>query len=178
MKERTGTDTPDGSDHSTIATCRPIGHLPTHAAAQVAIDTPAKSSVGEKIYGGDRPTTEKQTDSLQDGSAEPGTASTVQASLRRTATREIENCDTTDHERTTAENQERPGEAGWRTSGRASNGGQEESRVESDGAADAAHIKKEPQLQDQTNLLPTKQVVLVCIGLTCALFCSNLDQTM
>jgi hypothetical protein len=36
----------------------------------------------------------------------------------------------------------------------------------------------EAQLQDQTNLLPVKQVIFVFIGLTCALFCSLLDQTM
>lgn len=38
--------------------------------------------------------------------------------------------------------------------------------------------KVAPTLQDQTNLLPVKQVILVFIGLTCALFCSLIDQTM
>ncbi|WVQ70952.1 hypothetical protein IAR50_000477 [Cryptococcus sp. DSM 104548] len=38
--------------------------------------------------------------------------------------------------------------------------------------------KKEVELQDQTNLLPTKQVIFVFCGLTCALFCSLLDQTI
>jgi len=38
--------------------------------------------------------------------------------------------------------------------------------------------KKAIELPDQTNLLPTKQVVFVFMGLTCALFCSLLDQTM
>jgi hypothetical protein len=38
--------------------------------------------------------------------------------------------------------------------------------------------KKVPELQDQTNLLPVKQVILVFVGLTCALFCSLIDQTM
>ena len=38
--------------------------------------------------------------------------------------------------------------------------------------------KKEVELQDQTNLLPLRQVMLVFTGLTCALFCSLLDQTM
>ena len=38
--------------------------------------------------------------------------------------------------------------------------------------------KDEPLLQDQTNLLPTRQVILVFIGLCVALFCSLLDQTM
>ncbi len=38
--------------------------------------------------------------------------------------------------------------------------------------------KKKIELQDQTNLLPTKQVIFVFMGLTCALFCSLLDQTM
>ncbi|WVW82409.1 hypothetical protein I302_104416 [Kwoniella bestiolae CBS 10118] len=38
--------------------------------------------------------------------------------------------------------------------------------------------KKEPELQDQTNLLPVKQVIAVFLGLTCALFCALLDQTI
>lgn len=38
--------------------------------------------------------------------------------------------------------------------------------------------KEAPKLQDQTNLLPVKQVILVFVGLTCALFCSLIDQTM
>jgi hypothetical protein len=38
--------------------------------------------------------------------------------------------------------------------------------------------KKEIVLQDQTNLLPARQVVFVFVGLTCAIFCSLLDQTM
>ncbi|UOH80176.1 hypothetical protein LQV05_002825 [Cryptococcus neoformans] len=38
--------------------------------------------------------------------------------------------------------------------------------------------KKKFELQDQTNLLPTKQVIFVFVGLTCALFCSLLDQTI
>lgn len=33
-------------------------------------------------------------------------------------------------------------------------------------------------LQDQTNLLPTKQVLMVFVGLTASIFCSLLDQTM
>lgn len=33
-------------------------------------------------------------------------------------------------------------------------------------------------LQDQTNILPMKQLILVFVGLSCALFCSLLDQTM
>ncbi|OCF31076.1 tetracycline efflux protein [Kwoniella heveanensis BCC8398] len=38
--------------------------------------------------------------------------------------------------------------------------------------------RKEVELQDQTNLLPAKQVMLVFVGLTAALFCSLLDQTI
>ena len=38
--------------------------------------------------------------------------------------------------------------------------------------------RKEVVLQDQTNLLPVKQIILVMVGLSCALFCSLLDQTM
>ncbi|KAK4689712.1 MFS transporter, DHA2 family, glioxin efflux transporter, partial [Tremellales sp. Uapishka_1] len=37
---------------------------------------------------------------------------------------------------------------------------------------------KAVQLQDQTNLLPVKQVILIFCGLTCALFCSLIDQTI
>lgn len=33
-------------------------------------------------------------------------------------------------------------------------------------------------LQDQTNLLPVRQVLVVFVGLSMALFCSLLDQTM
>jgi len=33
-------------------------------------------------------------------------------------------------------------------------------------------------LQDQTNLLPVRQVIVIFMGLNCALFCSLLDQTM
>jgi hypothetical protein len=39
-------------------------------------------------------------------------------------------------------------------------------------------IGKATELQDQTNLLPTKQVILVFVGLTFSLFGSLLDQTM
>jgi hypothetical protein len=38
--------------------------------------------------------------------------------------------------------------------------------------------KKQLELQDQTNLLPVKQVITVFVGLSMALFCSLLDQTM
>jgi hypothetical protein len=44
--------------------------------------------------------------------------------------------------------------------------------------AEEVSNKKPPELQDQTNLLPVKQVILVFVGLTCALFCSLIDQTM
>jgi len=46
------------------------------------------------------------------------------------------------------------------------------------GAEEISEKKKAPVLQDQTNLLPVKQVILVFVGLTCALFCSLIDQTM
>jgi hypothetical protein len=46
-------------------------------------------------------------------------------------------------------------------------------------AADLSGVcMDEATLQDQTNLLPTKQVLMVFIGLTVAIFCSLLDQTM
>lgn len=54
-------------------------------------------------------------------------------------------------------------------------GGDEESKI---GAEENSEKKKTPELQDQTNLLPVKQVILVFVGLTCALFCSLIDQTM
>ncbi|ORY25555.1 major facilitator superfamily domain-containing protein [Naematelia encephala] len=38
--------------------------------------------------------------------------------------------------------------------------------------------REEIQLQDQTNLLPLRQVIVVFVGLSCALFCSLLDQTI
>lgn len=53
-------------------------------------------------------------------------------------------------------------------------GKDEEAKIESEKSGQ----KKKFELQDQTNLLPTKQVIFVFVGLTCALFCSLLDQTM
>ncbi|WVF70528.1 hypothetical protein IAT40_005319 [Kwoniella sp. CBS 6097] len=47
-----------------------------------------------------------------------------------------------------------------------------------DGKQSKGRKKKEVELQDQTNLLPAKQVILVFVGLTAALFCSLLDQTI
>lgn len=38
--------------------------------------------------------------------------------------------------------------------------------------------RKKLELQDQTNLLPPKQVFIVFCGLGLALFCSSLNQTM
>ena len=55
-------------------------------------------------------------------------------------------------------------------------GGDEETKI---GAEEVSEKKpKAPELQDQTNLLPVRQVILVFVGLTCALFCSLIDQTM
>jgi hypothetical protein len=53
----------------------------------------------------------------------------------------------------------------------------EESRVES-GAGKEEGAKGGVVLQDQTNLLPVRQIIFVFVGLTCAVFCSLLDQTM
>ncbi|ORX36039.1 major facilitator superfamily domain-containing protein [Kockovaella imperatae] len=39
-------------------------------------------------------------------------------------------------------------------------------------------MKKKIELQDQTNILPAKQIILVMGGLSCGLFCSLLDQTI
>ncbi|KAK8865997.1 hypothetical protein IAR55_001148 [Kwoniella newhampshirensis] len=58
-------------------------------------------------------------------------------------------------------------------------GEDEEAKIEGKGSSSRwGKKKKEIELQDQTNLLPAKQVALVFIGLTCALFCSLLDQTI
>lgn len=38
--------------------------------------------------------------------------------------------------------------------------------------------KQAPELQDQTNLLPFKQIIIVFCGISCALFVGLLDQTM
>ena len=46
-------------------------------------------------------------------------------------------------------------------------------------APDAAAEAAAPEgLEDQTNFLPTRQVILVFLGLSIALACSMLDQTM
>lgn len=42
----------------------------------------------------------------------------------------------------------------------------------------AGGAKGKFELQDQTNLLPLKQVIIVFVGLSCSLFCALLDQTM
>lgn len=49
-----------------------------------------------------------------------------------------------------------------------------------DSSADSATSPSDAsrELQDQTNLLPVRQVVFVFLGLSCALFVSLLDQTM
>lgn len=48
-----------------------------------------------------------------------------------------------------------------------------------DGAEIAVQGKDDKYaLQDQTNLLPVKQVIVIFCGLNCALFCSLLEQTM
>lgn len=63
----------------------------------------------------------------------------------------------------------------------------EENQIGRKGHGEEAELPCEPskeggkdkfELQDQTNLLPFKQLVLVFIGLSAALFCSLLDQTM
>jgi Na+/melibiose symporter-like transporter len=38
--------------------------------------------------------------------------------------------------------------------------------------------KNKYELQDQTNLLPVRQVIVIFMGLNCALFCSLLEQTI
>ncbi|WVQ85656.1 hypothetical protein IAT38_007822 [Cryptococcus sp. DSM 104549] len=59
------------------------------------------------------------------------------------------------------------------------NGGKdEEAEIEGEEKKSRFGKKKVVELQDQTNLLPTKQVIFVFCGLTCALFCSLLDQTI
>lgn len=60
--------------------------------------------------------------------------------------------------------------------------GSDRTEVSGDGegkaAGDAPPGDGKFALQDQTNLLPMKQVIIVFVGLSCALFCSLLDQTM
>jgi hypothetical protein len=46
------------------------------------------------------------------------------------------------------------------------------------GGAESGPRADKFELQDQTNLLPVRQVIAVFMGLNCALFCSLLDQTM
>jgi hypothetical protein len=49
---------------------------------------------------------------------------------------------------------------------------------EQSGSGKGKKQRKTVELQDQTNLLPVKQVIVVFAGLSAALFCSLLDQTM
>jgi hypothetical protein len=57
-------------------------------------------------------------------------------------------------------------------------GGPEESKdVEAQTVVEQGKRKK-LELQDQTNLLPHRQVLIVFAGLSMALFCSSLNQTM
>jgi hypothetical protein len=98
----------------------------------------------------------------------------AQASLRRMATHETGGYDHGDH----------PEDGGGRldthdeTHEETSSDRHEESRVEGGEGAGDKEKKKAPVLQDQTNLLPVKQVIFVFLGLNCAVFCSLLDQTM
>lgn len=56
----------------------------------------------------------------------------------------------------------------------------EADRGEKSGYAEAQQLPRDNavneknSLQDQTNLLPVKQVLIVFVGLSCALFCKNL----
>ncbi|WVR05959.1 hypothetical protein IAU60_002986 [Kwoniella sp. DSM 27419] len=81
-----------------------------------------------------------------------------------------------DHERSSESSDERK-----RRESRADDEGDEEAQLEGDQAGEKPRNrfgKKEVELQDQTNLLPVRQVITVFAGLTCALFCSLLDQTI
>ncbi|WWD17805.1 hypothetical protein CI109_102247 [Kwoniella shandongensis] len=70
---------------------------------------------------------------------------------------------------------ESPGEESAEMGGK---GNDEEAKIDGKSKSSRWGKKKEVELQDQTNLLPVRQVVLVFCGLTCALFCSLLDQTI
>lgn len=113
----------------------------------------------------------------------------AETSLRRMATHETGGYDHDEHD-SVRTNTERDGEEERKKLERhsedhheleaTSSERHEESRVETHGQGEAGsgQGKKPVVLQDQTNLLPVRQVIFVFLGLTCAIFCSLLDQTM
>lgn len=56
--------------------------------------------------------------------------------------------------------------------------GLEKGKTDVEAGAAGAGSKNPVELQDQTNLLPVRQVLVVFAGLSMALMCSMLDQTM
>jgi len=103
----------------------------------------------------------------------------VQTLLSRTITRQTGSRDTTEHDVDLGGRLSGSGEEDERTYPSPASDEHEESKIESGaGPVPKQPKRKELELQDQTNMLPAKQVILVCIGLSCSLFCSTLDQTM
>lgn len=51
--------------------------------------------------------------------------------------------------------------------------GDKAGHVEAQQLPDDNAVNEKTQLQDQTNLLPVKQVLIVFVGLSCALFCED-----
>jgi hypothetical protein len=58
------------------------------------------------------------------------------------------------------------------------NSGADDNKEGKDQDRGQAKDKDKYELEDQTNLLPVRQVIVIFMGLNCALFCSLLDQTM
>ncbi|WVO13016.1 hypothetical protein L204_100625 [Cryptococcus depauperatus] len=104
----------------------------------------------------------------------------AQNALRQMASHEtgelVENCDEEVHENE-AEIEERRSTKHLSEGAKdRPKGNDEEANIE--GGKSRWDEMKNVELQDQTNFLPTKQVIFVFCGLTCALFCSLLDQTI
>lgn len=53
--------------------------------------------------------------------------------------------------------------------------GDKSGHVEAQQLASDNAVNEKIKLQDQTNLLPVKQLLIVFVGLSCALFCKNLN---
>lgn len=104
-------------------------------------------------------------------------SSHAQTSLRRMATHEAGgNEDDHLHEHEEEENERRSSGGHVETNEETRSDTHEENVI---GVKDEQTSgKKEIVLQDQTNLLPVRQIIFVFVGLTCAIFCSLLDQTM
>lgn len=56
--------------------------------------------------------------------------------------------------------------------------GDKSGHVEAQQLASDNAVNEKIKLQDQTNLLPVKQLLIVFVGLSCALFCKNLNNLL